>query len=217
MIKLVVFDLDGTLADTLSDLGTAMNVALAREGLPGYPIEEYRQLVGNGIDRLVQDTMAENYTPERAVKVKSAFQAYYAEHCKDDTLAYDGMEEVLDKLTQDGIMTAVISNKPNRFVPEILEKLYPRHRFKYAWGQQEDFPRKPSPESLEKMIELCGVKKNETLYVGDSNVDVVFGHRSGVMVCGVSWGFRGAQELIGAGADIIVDSPKELYELMNGE
>lgn len=217
MIKLVVFDLDGTLADTLKDLGTAMNVALEREGLPGYPIDDYRRLVGNGIDRLVRDTMASAYTPEGAVRVKAAFQAYYAEHCQDDTAAYDGIEAMLERLDRDGIATAVISNKPDRFVPGILKKLYPRHRFLYAWGQKDGFPRKPSPELLEAMIDRSGCQKKETLYIGDSNVDVLFAHNAGVKVCGVSWGFRGAEELREYGADHIVDSAKELYELVKSE
>ena len=211
MIKLVVFDLDGTLADTLKDLGTAMNAALATVGLSGYPIEDYRHFVGNGIDNLVKVTMAQAYTPAGAARVKAAFQAYYTDHCIDFTTAYDGVGELLSKLERDGIMTAVLSNKPDRFVPLILRTLYPAHRFTHAWGQREEFPRKPSPESLEHMIALCGCEKSEVLYVGDSDVDVIFAHNAGVKVCGVSWGFRGAQELREAGADSTVNSTEELY------
>ena len=109
----------------------------------------------------------------------------------------------------------MISNKPDRFVPEILAKLYPRHTFLSAWGQRDEFPRKPSPESLEALIARNGYQKSETLYVGDSNVDVVFAHNAGVKVCGVSWGFRGAKELREAGADHIVNSAEELYKLIN--
>lgn len=214
MIKLVVFDLDGTLADTLKDLGTAMNAALACENLPGYPIEAYRHFVGSGIDNLVKVTMADGYSPEGAGRVKAAFYAYYADHCIDFTTAYEGAGELLSRLEQDGIMTAVLSNKPDRFVPRILRTLYPAHRFTHAWGQREEFPRKPSPESLEAMIALCGCEKSEVLYVGDSDVDVIFAHHAGVKVCGVSWGFRGAQELTEAGADNIVNSAEELYSMI---
>lgn len=211
MIKLVIFDLDGTLADTLKDLGTAMNVALASENLPGYPTDDYRRFVGNGIDNLVKTTMADAYTPEGAARVKAAFQAYYTDHCIDYTVAYDGIDELLEKLDANKTAAAVISNKPDRFVPGILKKLYPNHHFLFAWGQREEFPRKPSPESLIRMIELSGCDKSEVLYVGDSNVDVVFAHNAGVKVCGVGWGFRGAQELKEAGADFIVNSAEELY------
>ena len=211
MIKLVVFDLDGTVADTLKDLGTAMNAALATENLPGYPIGDYRRFVGSGVDHLVKITMAEAYTPEGAARVKAAFHAYYADHYLDYTTAYDGIGSLLHRLADDGVLTAVISNKPNRFVPDILAALFPDHRFAYAWGQREKYPRKPSPESLEALISLCGLDKSEVLYVGDSDVDVVFAHNAGVRVCGVSWGFRGAEELRQAGADRIVNSAEELY------
>ena len=217
MIKLVIFDLDGTLADTLKDLGTAMNAALASEGLPGYPMDDYRHFVGNGINNLVKVTMAAGYTPDGAVRVKAGFYDYYADHCVDYTVAYDGLSELLDRLEELKTATAVISNKPERFVPGILKKLYPKHRFLYAWGQREEFPRKPSPESLEKMIELSGFSREEVLYVGDSDVDVVFAHNAGVRVCGVSWGFRGAEELISAGADHIVNSAEELYKVIVGD
>ena len=211
MVKLVVFDLDGTLADTLKDLGTAMNAALATENLPGYPIEDYRRFVGNGIDNLVRVTMADSYTPEGAARVKAAFQAYYTDHCQDYTAPYDGVAELLNRLTDDGVLTAVISNKPDQFVPGILRKLYPDHDFWYMSGQQEGVPRKPSPEALENLIALSGFEKSGILYVGDSDVDVIFAHNAGVKVCGVSWGFRGAQELKSAGADWIVNSAEELY------
>ena len=216
-MKLVVFDLDGTLADTLADLANAVNFALARQSLPTYPVEDYRHFVGNGIDNLIRVTMGNAYTPEGAVRAKADFQAYYAEHCTDCTVAYDGIETLLDRLAADKTATAVISNKPDRFVPEILSALYPRHTFLSAWGQQEAFPRKPSPESLEALIAQNGFQKSDTLYVGDSNVDVMFAHNAGVRVCGVSWGFRGADELREAGADAIVDSAEELYLLVKGE
>lgn len=214
MIKLVVFDLDGTLADTLKDLGTAMNVALEQEGLPGYPMDDYRHFVGNGIDNLVKVTMADAYTPEGAARVKAGFYAYYADHCVDYTAAYDGLSELLERLEEQKTAAAVISNKPDRFVPAILSKLYPKHHFLYAWGKREEYPRKPSPASLEAMIALSGCRREEVLYVGDSDVDVVFAHNAGVKVCGVSWGFRGAEELQNAGADHIVNSAEELYDLV---
>ena len=212
MIKLVAFDLDGTIADTLADLAASVNYALSRQGLKTYPTEDYRRFVGNGVDNLIRVTMADGYTPEGAVQVKADFQSYYTGHCLDYTAVYDGVGELLSRLERDGIMTAVISNKPDRFVPEILSALYPDHRFAYAWGQRQEFARKPDPQALNELIKLCGVDESEVLYVGDSNVDVVFAHNAGVKVCGVSWGFRGAQELREAGADCIVNSTEELYQ-----
>lgn len=214
MIKLVAFDLDGTLADTLADLANAVNYALSRQNLPTYPVDDYRHFVGNGVDNLIKVTMADAYTPEGAAKAKADFQSYYAEHCRDFTEAYDGLPEILRKLAENGVKTAVISNKPDIFVPEILQKLYPDHTFFYAHGQQEGIPRKPSPEALEQLIALSGFDKSEVLYVGDSDVDAVFAHSAGIKVIGVGWGFRGAKELESAGADVIVYSAKELYNII---
>lgn len=214
MNKLVVFDLDGTLANTLADLAAAVNYALEQSGLPTYPVDDYRHFVGNGVDNLIKVTMADAYTPKDAVKVKADFQSYYADHCKDFTTAYDGLEELLTNLSENHILTAVISNKPNVFVPEILKKLYPDHHFLCAWGQQEGVPRKPSPEALEKLIADSGLYKSEVLYVGDSDVDVIFAHNAGVKACGVSWGFRGTDELQKAGADVVVNSAEELYDVV---
>ena len=215
MLKLIAFDLDGTVADTLADLACAVNFALSQQGLPTYKVDEYRTFVGNGVDRLMRDTMGPAYTPDGAERMKSDFQSYYASHCLDYTAPYDGISELLARLARDGYLTAVVSNKPDRFVPEILSALYPEHKFVYAWGQRQDIPRKPDPTALNRLIELCGVEKSQTLYVGDSNVDVSFAHNAGVPVCGVSWGFRGARELKEAGADHIVNTPAELYELIS--
>ena len=214
MNKLVAFDLDGTVADTLADLAAAVNFALEKRGYPTYPVDDYRQFVGNGVDNLMMTTLKEHYTPERGEGMKADFSAYYADHCLDLTAVYPGIAELLSELAEKGIMTAVISNKPDAFVPAILQKLYPEHRFDLAWGQKPVFPRKPSPEALIKALELCGVTADETLYVGDSNVDVAFAHNAGVKVCGVSWGFRGAKELREAGADYIVDTAEELREVL---
>ena len=213
-MKLIVFDLDGTLADTLADLAHAMNAALAAEGLGTYPVADYRQFVGNGIDNLVKVTMADAYTPEGAARVKAGFTSYYSEHYLDYTTAYDGMGEALNRLSALGLQTAVISNKPDTFVPRILDRLYPDHRFVYAWGQQEGVARKPAPDALLRLTTLCGVDPADVLYVGDSNVDVFFAHNAGVKVCGVSWGFRGSEELRRAGADFIVDTAGELQEMI---
>ena len=214
MIKTVVFDLDGTLANTLADLAHAMNYALEKQGLRSYPVDDYRHFVGNGIDNLVRVTMADRYTPDGAMIVKADFNAYYADHCRDFTEAYDGIAELLERLENDGIATAVISNKPDRFVPEILAALYPEHSFGCTWGQRDGIARKPDPTSLCMYLEEYGYDKSEALYVGDSNVDVVFAHNAGLKVCGVSWGFRGAEELREAGADHIVDHADELYNLI---
>ena len=214
MYKLIAFDLDGTVADTLADLAASVNHALFEYGLSTYPDEDYKRFVGNGVDNLIKNVLKKNYNPELAEKVKAGFSAYYASHSMDYTKAYPGMAGLLSRLSADGYMTAVISNKPDAFVPAILSALYPDHRFTYISGQREGVARKPDPESLLLLLDELGVKKADTLYVGDSDVDVRFAHNAGVEVCGVSWGFRGADELRAAGADYIADTMNELAEII---
>lgn len=215
MYKLVAFDLDGTVADTLSDLAASVNAALTMHGLPTYPREDYRHFVGNGVDNLIRTVLADAYTPALAERVKADFGAYYAAHSMDYTTAYPGMSELLSRLSARGVMTAVISNKPDAFVPAILQALYPDHRFTYLSGQRDGVARKPAPDALLLLLDALGVDRMETLYVGDSDVDVAFAHAAGVKVCGVSWGFRGADELRAAGADRVVDTIEELAEMID--
>lgn len=214
MLKLVAFDLDGTIADTLHDLAASVNAPLAALGLPTYPADDYRYFVGNGADNLIHTVLGENDTPERFEQVKSGFQAYYAAHTIDHTAPYEGIAALLDTLKERGLMTAVISNKPDAYVPVILDALYPDHRFDLAHGQLPQYPRKPAPDALIAAMETLHVSPDETLYVGDSNVDVVFAHAAGVRVCGVEWGFRGRDELIEAGADFIAADADELLEII---
>lgn len=211
MIKFVFFDLDGTVADTLEDLANAVNFALSQSALPVYPVEDYRHFVGNGVDNLIRTVLGEHDTPALFEKTKRLFRDYYADHCLDCTRDYPGMNDLLSRLSEQGVVTAVISNKPDRFVPEILSALYPDHHFALMWGQQQDIPRKPAPDALYKAMELLKASADEVLYVGDSNVDVRFAHNAGVSVCGVEWGFRGREELEIEGADFIANDTDELY------
>lgn len=214
MPRLVAFDLDGTLADTLRDLSSSVNHALRENGLPAYPDDDYRYFVGNGVDKLIERVLGDRFSDDLFDRVKNGFQDYYGAHYADFTAAYVGIDDVLRALSSSGVMTAVVSNKPDVFVPEILRALYPRHRFSVAWGKKPEFPRKPSPASLIAAMNLCGVTAAETVYVGDSDVDVRFAHAAGVRVIGASWGFRGREELEAAGADAIADAPSEILNVI---
>lgn len=212
MYKIVVFDLDGTLANTLTDLANAVNFGLENAGLHTYSVDDYRQMVGNGLVNLVKKAIYPNTDEEIFNRVKSDFDFYYNAHSMDKTTAYDGTSELLKYLSEKKIMTAVLSNKPDKFVAEILSKLFPNHKFNYAWGKKEEFPIKPNPESLFAILNKAGINKSQCLYVGDSNVDCQTAKNAGVKCCGVSWGFRGREELEEAGADIVVDAPMEIAE-----
>lgn len=217
MYKLVVFDLDGTLCNTLSDLANAVNNALKSVGLPIHNIDRYNQFVGNGVNNLIKQALGEHASDsEMFCKVKSYFDEYYPQHLCDSTIAYDGIAQLLDRLSALGIMCAVHSNKPHEYVPTILKRLFPEHKFEVAWGQQQCYERKPSAQALSAMIEMLDVSKDSTLYVGDSDVDIITAHNGGVKVCGVQWGFRGVEELVSAGADYIAKDAEQLYNIIVG-
>ena len=214
MYKAVIFDLDGTVADTLEDLASAVNHALTESGFDPYPVDDYRHFVGNGVDSLIRTVLKDHATDELMLRLKEEFRDYYAAHVLDHTKAYSGMAQLLKKLREENILTAVISNKPDRYVPKILEALYPDHRFDLQWGQREGIERKPAPDSLYQALEHFSLSPKDALYVGDSDVDVRFAHNAGLKVCGVEWGFRGREELLSSGADFIVKTPEELYPII---
>ena len=187
MIKLAVFDLDGTLVDSLTDLALSVNKGLKKAGLPEHPIEKYNKFVGNGREMLIRRAIGEGCTEELFDSVIGTFDREYRLHCNDNTAAYDGCAEMLERLASGGIYTAVLSNKPDEFV-------------------------KPDPEALHAMLALHGISPDECVYVGDSDVDVFTAQNSGVKMAGVSWGFRGREELLNAGAPFVADTADELAE-----
>lgn len=217
MYKLVVFDLDGTLCNTLSDIANAVNFSLEKEGLPTYLQSSYNKFVGNGVNNLIKQALADKCDDEELFKkVKASFDSYYPSHLCDTTVAYEKMSELLAELEKSGVMTAVHSNKPHAYVGEILETLFSAHTFEIAWGKREEFERKPSPQALFEIMKRLSVSSDETLYVGDSDVDVFTAHGAGVKVCGVEWGFRGREELLSAGADFFAKDAEELLYIIKG-
>lgn len=211
MYKAVIFDLDGTLVNSLYDLAASMNKALAECGLPAYPADAYRQFVGNGRTVLVERAVGEErLTPEIKARVIDLFDMDYAIHCMDKTMPYDGIRDMLDSLCAAGVKTAVLSNKPDEFVKEMMGRLFPGFPFTLAWGKKPQFKEKPDSGALNAMLDEMGVSNRECLYVGDSDVDVYTAKNAGLPFCGVEWGFRGKQELLGAGARATVKTTREL-------
>ncbi len=213
MFKIAVFDLDGTLADSLTDLAVCVNLGLAAAGLPEKPIKNFNTYVGNGRAKLIWRAM-DGVKDERLFEtVENTFNKEYALRCTDNTTVYNGCAELLDGLKRRGIMTAVLSNKPDEFVERILRKLYPSHSFAAAWGKKPEFKPKPDGEALNALLKLCGVDdKSDCIYIGDSDVDVFTAQNAGVAMAGVEWGFRGRDELISAGAPFVAASADELFE-----
>ena len=216
MYKYVIFDLDGTLADTLEDLANAMNYALSREGLDIYSVDAYRTMVGSGIMNLIKKASKQEGS-NIILSIKKYFEKYYGEHSKDTTCEYEGIGKMLKNLKEREIVTAVLSNKPDTFVGDILSSLYPDIVFEAAWGKREKFPTKPAPESLFALMKEIGAEKKSTVYVGDSNIDVFTAKNGGIDFIGCSWGFRGEQELREAGAKLVAHSSSELEKLIIGE
>lgn len=218
MFKIAVFDLDGTLADSLTDLAICVNLGLAAAGLPEKPVKNFKTYVGNGRAKLIWRAM-DGVKDERLFDiVEKTFNKEYALRCTDNTTAYNGCAKLLEGLKSRGIMTAVLSNKPDEFVERILRKLYPSHSFAAAWGKKPEFKPKPDGEALNALLKLCKVKNNsECIYVGDSDVDVFTAQNAGVAMAGVEWGFRGKNELICAGAPFVAASADELFQyICNG-
>lgn len=215
MYKAVIFDLDGTLVDTLYDLADAVNEGLRQAGLPIHDINEYRYFVGNGRDKLVQRAMGVYYNEAKANIVRDTFDSYYAEHCNDNVRAYDGCADMLSKLRNLGVKTAVLSNKPDEFVDRILSNVFPDHSFTSAWGKRAQYPTKPDPASFNALLDELGVASEDCLYVGDSDVDVYTARNAKVDMLGVDWGFRGKEELLGAGAEKVVSTAAEILEYIN--
>lgn len=213
MIKFVVFDLDGTLVNSLVDLALSVNKGLKKAGLEEMPVDNYNHYVGNGREVLIAKAMGEFADNKELFKVvEDTFNLEYAKHCNDNTSSYDGCARLLSDLSARGIKTAVLSNKPDEFVGDILKKVYPDHIFTEAWGQKPEYKRKPSGEALVAMLEKHGISKNECMYIGDSDVDVYTAKDAQVTMAGVSWGFRGKEELKTTGAEFVADTADELFE-----
>lgn len=213
MKKLVIFDLDGTLVNSIYDLADSVNAALGRASLPEHTLDEYYSFVGNGIEHLIRTSMGEMGSNDELYKsVRADFDSQYAAHCTDKTVAYEGMPELLGRLADDGFKTAIISNKAEEFIAKIIEKNFHGHIFSAVRGQREGVKRKPSGEAVELVLKELGYEKSECIYVGDSEVDLKTAENAGVdMIC-VLWGFRSQEYLRELGAERMVKTSQELYE-----
>lgn len=210
MVKLVIFDLDGTLIDSLEDLGTAINVSLEKMGLPTHKMEKFNYYVGNGIKRLCERSVGEHI--DRAEELYTLFGEYYGSHYAVYTKPYNHIEEVLNRLKADGIKIAVASNKAENFVVKIVTELFPNITFDSIKGQTDTRDKKPCPDIIFQTMEELGVSKRDTILVGDSNVDIQTSKNADIPSIGCLWGFRDYQELHQAGATKIVAEPLELID-----
>ena len=213
--SLVIFDLDGTLLNTIGDLAVACNAVLAVRGLPQHSYEEYCHFVGNGILRLVERALPEPLrTPENVALVRADFVKYYIDHIDCHTKPYAGIPELVAELARRGVRMAVASNKFQEGTEQLIRLFFPGVSFAVVFGQRPGVPLKPDPAVVGEILARTGTPREEVLYVGDSGVDMQTARAAGVRSAGVTWGFRDRQELVEAGAGHLVDRPEELLGLL---
>ena len=205
----VIFDLDGTLLNTIDDLADAGNHVCAARGWPVHTVDAYKRMVGNGIPKLVERFAPAGTDGETLAGALAEFSAYYGEHKEDKTAPYPGIAELLAALKGQGVRLAVLSNKAHALAGPVVEHYFPGV-FDVVQGALPDAPVKTEPTLLRRLMEQMGAEPEHTLFVGDSNVDVLTGKNGGLTVVGVLWGFRDRQELEGAGADYVIARPEEL-------
>lgn len=211
--KAVIFDLDGTLLNTLEDLKDAVNAALRSQGLPERSLEEVRDFVGNGIVKLMERAVPEGSNHPEFDTIMKAFRAFYGEHCQDKTLPYPGVLDMLRSLRENHIRTAVVSNKADFAVRELIP-VYFDGLIDTSYGENEaaGIRKKPSPDMVQKALSDLDCQRECAVYVGDSDVDLQTAANAGMDCIGVSWGFRGREFLQQHGAQVIIDDPSELFE-----
>lgn len=212
-IRAVIFDLDGTLADTLDGIAKAMNATLDEFGLPTHDPQTIRTFVGNGVQRLVERALP----PGRRDLLPHVLNAYAPRLLAeggDHSQPYDGAAEVLDELTRRGMPFSVLSNKPHEPTVDVVARLFPDHRFVEVAGAKPDAPIKPDPTAAVRLCQAMGVSPGECAFVGDSDVDIETGRNAGITTVGCAYGLRSRDELIDAGADHVIDSIGELLELL---
>lgn len=215
MRKLVIFDLDGTLLNTIEDLGNAANHTMAEMGYPQHSPLSYPTMVGNGVAKLLERALPDSArTPETLARALKIFRAYYDEHLADATRPYPGIPELLDELTARGIRVAVASNKYESAVRRIIANFFPAIEWGAVCGNVEGVPVKPDPSIVFRVLTACPTPKEETLYVGDSGVDMETARRACVDSVGVTWGFRSAAELRSHFATWIVNEPSGILDLV---
>ncbi len=209
---IAIFDLDGTLADTLYDLADATNYGLEKLGYPIHPYESYKQFVGNGVQKLCYRALPENRKDDTE-KLLEIFSEYYGTHFLDKTKLYDGMKETLDILKKNNVTLAVATNKPQNFARQIVNKLLPESDFVKVLGGCEERPKKPDIAIINEILSVLPAD-NKVFMIGDSNVDIQTAKNAGISSIGCAWGFRGVEELTEAGADFIAETPEDIADFI---
>lgn len=213
MTKAIVFDLDGTLLDTLTDLAASTNYALRSCGMPEHSIDDVRRFVGNGVRMLMTRAVPDGESNPRFDEAFSVFRQHYMQHCLDTTCPYPGIMDALAKLKEKGMMLAIVSNKMQVATEELRQHFFSQY-IDVAIGESAAIRKKPAPDTVNEALRLLGISHDEAIYVGDSDVDIDTA-RAAMMPCAsVLWGFRDRQFLLNHGATRLLSSPEELLSLV---
>ena len=211
--KAIIFDLDGTLLDTLTDLAEGTNYALRVNGFPERTLDEIRRFVGNGARKLIERAVPEGQEEAALEKVRQSFDMYYKAHCKDHTGPYPGIMEMLKELAQKGYALGVVSNKPDFAVQELIPGYFPGI-FNSVSGEREGVSKKPAPDLIWEAVKNLQADKAEAIYVGDSEVDLEAAANAGIPCISVAWGFKGRKFLAEHQAEMIIEEPSEILKFL---
>lgn len=216
LIKAVLFDLDGTLVNTLGDLALSVNHILESHGHPTHKEDKYKLFAGNGNEVMMRRALPEEKRNDReyVLSLRSEFYDYYKEHCADVSYLYDGIKELLETLKENGILIAIVTNKAQVMTDVLVPKLMDKNIFSAIIGQRDGIPTKPEPHMPFLAMSEMDVNPDECLFVGDSNTDIQTGLNCGNTPVGVLWGFRDREELESSGARYIVSTPSEIFDII---
>ncbi len=213
--KAVVFDLDGTLVDSAADLGNAVNRVLVSHGFPVHEISRYQDFIGNGAEMMVKRALPEQSRSEEILKeCLGEFMTDYHSNFDVDTVLYDGVPELLDHLSDKSMILTLLTNKPEDITLKLNKSLLSKWDFKVVMGSREGFPKKPDPTGAKLLLENIGIPGSQTVYFGDSGVDMKTAVSAGMVPVGVLWGFRGKEELQNDGAEYIIENPMDILDMI---
>lgn len=214
-LRLIIFDLDGTILDTLEDLHCSLNAALSHFQLPGRTLQEARSFIGNGIRRLIELSVPADTPTEMIDQIQDVFTRHYKLHCNDRTRPYDGILPLLHDLRSAGYLTSVVSNKDDYAVRQLCDQHFP-DLFDAAVGSREGVRRKPAPDTVNHVLEQLGILPSEAVYIGDSEVDYHTAQNAGMELITVTWGFRDSEYLREIGCKTLIHTPERLHDYLLG-
>ena len=215
MIKAVVFDLDGTLMDTIPDIAASLNRALTACGLPAHSARECESFVGGGIREAVRKAAPPQTSDAMIDRILAVYLREYPLHCTDTTRPYEGIPALLRGLSEKGFLLGVLSNKTEGPARQIIRALLPEIPFQCVFGRVDSVPLKPDPVAANRVLETLGVSANEIVYAGDSGLDVEFAHRAGMLAAATPWGYRSREELMGKLPEFLPANPLELLDMLS--